>query len=639
MAQAPETSRASGDKAGLLRPRALHLGSVLDRRMPRVLNGVAHAAASICIVGLLVLVIYGIIGREWLGQTPAWVPIVENYLMIWLAFVGYGSLVASDKQPRIVALVHRLPPAAGRRVSDAVGIVQLLLYWWLFQEGIRTAIFIAPELEPSTGLSPLWWATSVPIGGAIMVYFQARTCIKKWLADRRYTAPVTLVIGGVFEWALLTHHVEISANYYYEILIAVTIIAILSSLPLAEALLISCVITYLTSDSTATSVSLIQQTGASLENFEFVAVPLFLLVGALMVHSGTANRLVRMATGWLSWLPGGLAVADIGASAIFADISGSAVADTVAIGSALKEGLSEENYPAAFSSGMQAAAGTLGLLFPPSVSLLLYAFEANLSVNKMFAANLLVGLVVMTSFMIYVAIRSAQSKYGKRSPFRIGNALRGTLSGLPAAGTAVVILGGMFTGLFVASESGAVGALYIGALGGFVYRTLDRKALAHALADASENASRIMLLIAVSISYGHILILNGGPQDLINALTPLAAHPIILILVLMIGLALVHTTMETAATIVVFVPLILPILQQAGVNLYTFGALFVLNAGIGLIMPPVGLCLYMTTSIFGVSIEKAARAALPFVLVIAANIALVMAVPWLTTALSNVVSP
>jgi C4-dicarboxylate transporter, DctM subunit len=380
-------------------------------------------------------------------------------------------------------------------------------------------------------------------------------------------------------------------------------------------------------------VSFTQQVYSGLNVFTLVAVPLFLLTGVIVAYSLAAPTLYGLCKSLLGWLPGGLGVADIGASAIFADISGSAVADTVAMTETFVPELTADGYPAEFSAGMQAAAGTLGLLFPPSISMLLFASVATVSVGALFSALIVPGLLVTISFAVVCVLVAKRRGYGSRTPLDGRQTAKMAWRALPALGTLVIVLGGIFGGVFTATEAGAVAAAYSAIVAALGYRRRDAKLFVPAVRAAVVTTGRVGFIISAALVFGWYLIQNNGPQNVVSLISQMHAPVVVTLIIVIIFLIIVSTVLEASTTVLVVVPLLLPLLAELHVSLVHFAVLSQLASAAGLILPPVGLCLFLGASSVRVPMGAAARAAVPFLLALVVDIALVLFIPSLTTEL------
>jgi C4-dicarboxylate transporter DctM subunit len=372
-----------------------------------------------------------------------------------------------------------------------------------------------------------------------------------------------------------------------------------------------------------------------LNNFVLLSIPLFMLTGTLMTYGGISKRLVDFANSLVGWMRGGLGLADIVASVFFADVSGSAVSDTAAIGSIMIPGMVQRGYDRGFATALQSAAGSLGMLFPPSITMILYAWVANVSVARLFLSSFIPGLMVAASFAV-VAYTIARRRQFPREPvagFRL-LMCQGAWA-LPALMAPVIILGGILSGTFTATEAGVVAAVYALMVGVLGYRELTLTNIVQAWREATISMSRVIFIAGNAIAFSWVLIINQGPQKIMDLLTGATDNSVVILIIVNIIMVVLHVFLEGASTVVAIVPVFLPLLMQLHVDPVFFGIIVMLNSATGLLMPPVGLCLYISAAISGEKLEVVAREVLPFVVALFVNIAILIAFPRLVSFLPN----
>jgi C4-dicarboxylate transporter DctM subunit len=374
-----------------------------------------------------------------------------------------------------------------------------------------------------------------------------------------------------------------------------------------------------------------EQMFTAASNFILTAIPFFMFTGAVMQIGGMAERLVAFAATLVGRFRGGLLQADIVASAIFADMSGSAVSDTVAIGNVMLPGMVRRGYHPPFATALQAASGTLGVLFPPSIATIIYAWVANTSVADMFLASFLPALLVALSFAAIGWWHAWKHNYPREhaaGPREIAASVRSTAWALL---TPVLILGGILSGAVTPTEAGVVAGLYALAVSTLIYRSMTLAGLRESLEHAVMGTARVMFVLAAAMLLGWEMIMLQVPQTLADGMLSLSHNPLVLMLVLNLALILIHGVMETSATLILIVPLVLPIFADVGVDPIHLGIVFLVNSALGLLTPPLGLVLYVAAPITGLSVERLARAAVPFMLALLVDLAIVVLLPWIST--------
>jgi tripartite ATP-independent transporter DctM subunit len=375
----------------------------------------------------------------------------------------------------------------------------------------------------------------------------------------------------------------------------------------------------------------------SLDSFALMALPLYVLAGKLMQHGGIAERLVAVAMALVSWVRGGLAAAVVMTSMLFATISGSSAATAAAIGSMLIPEMEKQKYPRPFSAATTASAGELGVIIPPSVAMVIYGVVNNVSITDMFIAGFLPGLMIGLSLMTTAILVSWIFGYGERRPFRfgpwaadVGGALwRASLSLLMP----VIILGGIFGGVFTATEAAVVAVFYALFLGVVVYRELPLRSLPRIFASAAVTSSVVMIIVAFAAMFAFALHLLRAPQQIGALLTTVTESPILFLLLVNLFLLLVGMFMETFAAIVILGPILSPIAMAYGIDPVHFGLIVIVNLAVGMVTPPVGVNLFIACGIARISMEELMRPLALFLAVLIANLMIITYVPGISLAL------
>jgi C4-dicarboxylate transporter DctM subunit len=367
------------------------------------------------------------------------------------------------------------------------------------------------------------------------------------------------------------------------------------------------------------------------DSFLLLAIPFFMLAGHLMLEGGFAKRLISFAELLVGWMPGGLGMTTIAASVEFADISGSCTSDTAAIGSIMIPGMKERGYTPGFAAAVQAAGGSLGMLFPPAISLIIYGTVANASIGKLFLSSIVPGIMTALSFMLVVFIIAKRRKYPSVKFPGLRQSGKILKDGFFALIAPVIILGGIISGIFTPTEAGVVAVVYVLIISIFVYKKLTWEGFKRAFVSAMVTSSSVVFIIANASLLSWVLVTQMVPQKMSTFLIDTIHNPIVFLIAVQLLLLLIHTVLETNSTIIVLVPILLPALGPLGIDPILFGILIMMNSAIGIILPPIGLNLYIASGIANVRLEKAAREILPFVFIIAVDIALVIAFPKLVS--------
>ena len=376
---------------------------------------------------------------------------------------------------------------------------------------------------------------------------------------------------------------------------------------------------------------------ASVDSFDLLAVPLFMLAGSIMERGGISQQLIDFSDSLVGWMPGGLACAVIVASMFFAGISGSAAADTAALGAVAIPALVRQGYPAAFSAALVAAGGAIGVIIPPSIPMVIYGFLTNVSIAELFAGGMMVGLLFGLSFMAVAVWKSLRHGYGTRRPFSLRFVLHALRGALWSLGAPVIVLGGILSGIVTVTEAAAVAVFYALVVAMAVNRKLHWRDLPALLVESQVIAATILFIIAMAKVFTWLVAMQQTPLLVQNAISAMALPPWGLLLLVMGGLLVVGCVMETTAALILLVPVLAPLTVHMGIDPMHFGVLVVVNLAIGMLTPPVGICLFVSCGIAGITLGQIGRAVIPFV--VAAITALMIASYWppLTTWLPTLI--
>jgi C4-dicarboxylate transporter DctM subunit len=407
-------------------------------------------------------------------------------------------------------------------------------------------------------------------------------------------------------------------------------------MPIAISLGLSSVLTILLF-STDSLASLALKFFQTMENFTLLAIPFFILSGAFLTTGGVAKRLIVFATALVGHIRGGLAMGAVLSCMLFAAISGSSPATVVAIGTIVIGGMVRAGYSKEFASGVICNAGTLGILIPPSIPMVVYAAATESSVGRMFMAGFLPGLVLGAMLMvaIYVAARILDLPRQPRVSWgEFARAGREAIWGLLLI---VIILGGIYGGIFTPTEAAAVAAMYAFVVAVWVYKDMRLTEVPKVLVDAGKTSVMLMFIIANAMLFAHVLTTERIPQEISEAIIAAQMQPWLFLLVVNLILLIAGDFMEPSAIILILAPIFFPIAMKLGIDPIHFGIIIVVNMEIGMVTPPVGLNLFVTSAITGMPFWNVFKAAVPWMFVLLAFLAIITYVPWLSTALPNAI--
>ena len=358
-----------------------------------------------------------------------------------------------------------------------------------------------------------------------------------------------------------------------------------------------------------------QRIFTGIDSFPLMAVPFFILAGDLMNQGGTTLRLVRFSNALVGWIRGGLAHTNIVASMFLAGISGSAVADAAAIGGILIPGMTKEGYDVDFSAAVTASASTMGPIIPPSIFMVIYGVTTGVSVGGLFAAGFIPGVLMGLSFMAVAYMISRRRNY-PRQPFpSVRQIFQATREATFALLAPVIILGGILTGVFTPTEAAAVAVGYAFLIGLLLHKELSLKAMPTLLIQSGVTTSILLLVIGTANVLAWVLSAEQVPQKIAQGLLSITTDPYLIMLLINLFLLVVGMFMEGGAAIIILAPVLSQVATSVGIHPLHFGFVVVLNIVIGLLTPPLGVCLFVVCSLSRISIERLVRAIMPFLLV------------------------
>ncbi len=372
--------------------------------------------------------------------------------------------------------------------------------------------------------------------------------------------------------------------------------------------------------------TIVQLLFAGVDSFDLLAVPLFMLAGAIMETGGISRQLIDFSDSLVGWVPGGLACACIVASMFFAGISGSAAADTAAIGAVVIPAMIRQGYPPAFAAAVVAAGGSIGVIIPPSIPMVIFGFLTNVSIAKLFAGGMMVGVLFGCSFMTVSIWICMKKGYGLRVRFSLQRICQTLKDAVWALGAPVIVLGGILSGIVTVTEAAALAVFYALLVSMVFNRELKWKDMPALIIRSQITAATILFIIAMAKVFTWLISMKQTTQLVGTAITALGLPPWGLLLLVMAALLVIGCVMETTAALILLVPVLAALTPRMGVDPVQFGVLMVVNLAIGMLTPPVGICLFVSCGISGVPLGEVGRAVMP--LVAAAIAALLIACFW-----------
>ena len=389
---------------------------------------------------------------------------------------------------------------------------------------------------------------------------------------------------------------------------------LLLGFPIGFAILLSSCVTLVIQGIPISMVVMKMLAGA--DTFILTAIPFFILAGVLMNMGGITQRILNFAMLLFGTVRGSLGHVTIVASMVFAGISGSSVAETASIGSIVIPEMVRKKYPAEVAGGITCVAGTIGIIIPPSIPMVLYAMVSDTSIGKLFLGGAIPGILIGLIMMIITAFMAARKGYGKEREKRpsISEIVAGLKDGVLAILMPLIIIGGIVLGVVTATEAAVIAVVYAFVLGRFVYKQLKISQIPRALLETVRSTSVVMLIVVASTALGWILAYLLIPQKISAALLSLSSNPIIVLLIINFIMLVAGCVSDVAPNILILTPIFFPVINKVGIDPVHFGIIVTVSMAIGLVTPPVGNCLFIASNISKVGIERLFKAALPYLM-------------------------
>lgn len=378
-----------------------------------------------------------------------------------------------------------------------------------------------------------------------------------------------------------------------------------------------------------------QRMFTALDSFPMLAVPLFIFVGEVMNTGGITQRIFKFAREWVKHLTGSLGHVNVISNIIVAGMSGAAVADASAIGVVEIKAMEENGFDRDWSAALTAASSTIGPIIPPSIPLVIYAIITETSIGRLFLGGVIPGVLMGISLMVLVYIMAKKRGYKVEKAATMSERLRATWRAIPSLMTPIIMIVGIVAGVVTPTEAAGIAAVYAIFLGFVIHHELTLGMLYHMLLRTVHTTSVIMLIICSASAITWVVMSSGLPQTLAGFLLSITDSKAILLILINVVLLILGCFLESNSIIMIMVPVLLPLVNALHVDLVQFGVFFVLNVMIGLITPPVGMCLYVVSNVGNVPFDKVARQIIPFIIPLLVVLILITAIPPLVTWLPN----
>ena len=404
------------------------------------------------------------------------------------------------------------------------------------------------------------------------------------------------------------------------------IITIALGVPIAVSLGLSTMIAILV-DGNLPMTLIAQRLFTSNDSFSLLAVPFFMLAGSIMTAGGISKRLIDFSSSIVGWISGGLAMVATVTSMFFAAISGSSSATCAAVGSSLIPEMKKKGYSDEFSAAVVASAGTTGIVIPPSVSMVLYAVAAGVSVGDLFMAGILPGVLMGLSIMIIIYFMAGKKGYQAEPRAKFNVIIKTFIASFWGLLTPIIIIGGIYGGIFTATEAAAASVVYALFVGGVIYRELKWSDLPQIIMSSVKATAIVMFIMNAAGLFSWMITVNRVPQMFTEFFLSITDNPYIILLLINILLLFVGTFLNASSAVIILAPILVPVVVSMGISPILFGVIMILNLAIGTITPPVGVDLFVVQSITGLPFSRIVKSIIPFLIGLLVVLMLVTYIP------------
>ncbi len=593
--------------------------------------GAIEFAAEIVVVlalaGEIVAMFANVISRSLFHSSLLWSLEVAELALVVMTFIGGAIAYPRNEHMALHAVVHRLP-ARWHSTVDALACWQVFVMavfgCWLAYEMMLSRW---TEQTVYLGLSAIWFAIPMIAGMALLAYFSTLRAVRHPIRTAAVTALVTLVAVAAL---LLASYALGSQAREYALPAAFVIFALqlLFAVPIGFVLLMTTLIYLGTSHTVPLSVVPINmQSGVS--SFVMLSIPFFVLAGYVMTEGGLSRRLTDFVISMVGRFRGGMLQVIVVSMYIMSGISGSKVADVAAVGTTMKNVMRREKYDPGETAAVLAACAIMGETVPPSIAMLVLASVTSLSIGAMFVGGLLPAAVIALCLMILIYIRSRGRPVQTQS-YSPREVLRSGIDAIPALIAPLILVGGIVSGVATPTEVSSTAVVYALILSIVVYRSLSGQQIWRVMASTAAQAGMVLFITSTASTFSWSLTIAKMPQKIAGLFNSLGGSATLFMLATIITLTVMGALLEGLPALLIFGPLLLPMVAQFGIDPLQYGLVMVIAMGLGAFSPPIGVGMFVTCSICDTTMENATRHMLPYLVVLVIGLLLVAFVPWFT---------
>lgn len=542
-----------------------------------------------------------------------WTEELARYIFIWISYLGASFAIKKRETIQIDTFKGLFPITFSRALNVTNPLVMIIICYIVSEKGINIILqqLQSGQTSPAIGLPMAIPYLAVPVGFILM----GIRLIQNLLSDIREMKKHEIALGLIVTIILILPVFFLENVSSAIILFVYFAIFIVIGMPIAFALGAATLGTTIATQSIPLQF-FSQASFTSIDNFPIMAVPLFIAAGIIMGGGDLIKRLLKLADEMVGFLPGGLALVAVVTCMFFAAISGSGPATVAAVGTILIPAMIKNGYNPGFAAAIVAAAGSIGVIIPPSTPFIIYGVAAQQSISQLFIAGIIPGIIIGLGLMAVTYVIAKRNGWrGDKSAPNLKSLAKSTWDAKLALLVPIIILGGIYGGFMTPTEASAIAVVYGLIVSLLIYRDTDLKTMYYHFVNAGITSSTVIILIAMASIFGRLITVEGIAQTIAEFIISVTDNKIIILLLINILLLIIGVIMEALAAIVILTPILLPIILQLGVDPIHFGIIMVFNLAIGFITPPVGVNLFVTSGISKLRIEEIAKKAIPMILV------------------------
>jgi len=587
-----------------------------------------EVTAGLLIGAITVLVSVQVFARYVLNNTPPWSEELCRYLFVWASFLGACVATGRAAHLGVDSLVVRLPAGVREVLRHAVTALIVVFMGLLVWQGAALVPAMATQRSPSMGISLQYVFMAIPIAGAIMLALQLKALVRAWASPSLRLGVALVVIGAVLV-VVAGRTLEISPAAAVIALIVSMAILIAVHTPIAVAVGTACV-AYVLLRGDLPLIVVPHRIIGGMDSFLLLALPLFVLAGDLMNTGGITERLVGFARALVGHIRGGLGMTTVVSEYLFSGISGSSAADVSAVGSLLIPAMTRAGYRPELAVSIVAAASAMGVLVPPCLMMVVLASLTDLSVAALFMAGFLPAAAMAVLLMVLIYVQARRENLPREPRPSLAEVGRACARGVLPLIAPVIILGGILGGIVTPTEAAVLAVLYALLLGLVIYREIRLRDLMPLLINTASLTGMVMLLVGTASVLSWIFAAQGVPRLIAGVLLGLSSDATLVLLVTILVFVPLGAILEGVPAMIILVPVFFPIVARFGIDPLHYGTLVVAALGLGLFIPPFGVGFFIACALGRTGVESAARAYVPYVVVLLVGLLLVAFVPWIT---------